>query len=181
MCCDQHFVGVGGIGEAFAKAGDETGSPFGIEVSFRFIEQEQAVGVLEQQAQAETVQQLMFAVGQAFQHDGFVNTFFREFDELESHDALVGSARWDSLADVVAVRLIERGLQAITDRVEIERKQNLKCLEEGDWRFFYFEVEVVAERPARGIVDVVVKIKRIRLRISEMTGGTSFQPVNDSA
>ena len=80
---DQHLLRkFTRAGQALTQSADEVGAPVWIEMGFRLVEQEKAVGVAEQQAQAQTVQQLMFAVRQLLEHYRFSQALFGEAHEL---------------------------------------------------------------------------------------------------
>ena len=70
---DQHFPPGLWIGmvETFPQTGDQLRSPVRVEMGLRFIQQKQAVGVFIQQAQPQTVQKLMLAVGKGFGINSF--------------------------------------------------------------------------------------------------------------
>ncbi|MNL70737.1 hypothetical protein D3C87_1957850 [compost metagenome] len=67
------------------------------------------------------MQQLVLAVRQFLEHHRFGHALLFEAHELEAHDALVGCQGWHRLADVVASRGVEIGLQHIADGIQVER------------------------------------------------------------
>ena len=121
----------------------------------------------------------MFAVRQAFEHDRFLDALFRELDELESHDALVGGECRNCLIDVMAIRLVKIRLEFIAHRIEVQRQQHLERLKERNRRFVDVEIEVVTESSSSGVSHEEIETQSVCLLVCEVTGRASFQPRDD--
>lgn len=59
---DQHLLTVAAV-KTLVQTGDEVGPPVRVEMGLRLVEQKQVLGVLEKQAEAQGVEQLVLAVG----------------------------------------------------------------------------------------------------------------------
>ena len=175
---DEHLLAVATV-KALMQAADEVGAPVWVKMGLRLVEQEQALGVLEQQAEAQGVQQLVLAIGEVLEHHRLGHVGLAELDEFEAHDALVRGQGGDRLADVMAIGLVQIGLQLVTDRKEVQREQYLKGLEQGDGRVVDLEIEVLAEGPTGGVVYPVIEIEGVAGLVEIPAGGAAHQAGDD--
>ena len=96
-------LGCGDRSDGRAEGGNVRGTPIGVEVRFGFVEQEERGLVAEKQTKADSVDQLMFAVGQGLAVDFVADAALDHLEVLETHDPLVGGGHGDLLVHVEAV------------------------------------------------------------------------------
>ena len=86
---------------------NKVGAPVGVEMSFRFVQQKQAMSILEQQTKAEPMQQLVLPIGKSFKQYRRVSLRLRNPKMFKSHDPYIRSQYRDSFADIETARLIK--------------------------------------------------------------------------
>jgi len=88
-------------------------------MGFRFIQQKQAAGVFIQEAQSQTVKELVFSVGQGFCIHIIFNTGFHENQIFKPNDPLVRRQHRYGFIHIKACRLIQIFFKCFTDRLQI--------------------------------------------------------------